>query len=158
MVKNLALLWLWHRLAAAALIQPLAGELPYAKYVKKNKYIKDRSSLVAQQGKDSMLSLQQLGSLLWHKLDLQPRNFCMLWVHLPHPPKKDMIKDTDERPDEETESEVWEGPEHRSFCPCRVGLHHPPRVGVFAHIEAVYFVFCFFASYGRTHSIWKFPG
>ena len=27
---DLALLWLWHRLAAAALIQPLAWELSYA--------------------------------------------------------------------------------------------------------------------------------
>ena len=29
-VKDRALLWLWHRLAAAAPIQPLAWELPYA--------------------------------------------------------------------------------------------------------------------------------
>ena len=29
-VKDLALQWLWHRLAAAAPIQPLAWELPYA--------------------------------------------------------------------------------------------------------------------------------
>ena len=29
-VKDLALLWLWHRLAAAAPIQPLAWQLPYA--------------------------------------------------------------------------------------------------------------------------------
>ena len=29
-VKDLALLWLWHRPAAAASIQPLARELPYA--------------------------------------------------------------------------------------------------------------------------------
>ena len=29
-VKDLVLLWLWHRLAAVALIQPLAWELPYA--------------------------------------------------------------------------------------------------------------------------------
>ena len=29
-VKDLALLWLWCRPAAAALIQPLAWELPYA--------------------------------------------------------------------------------------------------------------------------------
>ena len=29
-VKDLALLWLWRRLAAAAMIQPLARELPYA--------------------------------------------------------------------------------------------------------------------------------
>ena len=27
---DLVLLWLWHRLAAVALIQPLAWELPYA--------------------------------------------------------------------------------------------------------------------------------
>ena len=27
---DLALLWLWHRMAAAAQIQPLAWELPYA--------------------------------------------------------------------------------------------------------------------------------
>jgi len=37
-----ALLWLWHRLAAAALIRPLAWELPYAtgaavKKIKKRK-------------------------------------------------------------------------------------------------------------------------
>ena len=28
--SDLALLWLWHRLAGAALIQPLAWELPHA--------------------------------------------------------------------------------------------------------------------------------
>ena len=32
-VKDPALPWLWHRLAAATLIQPLAQELPYAKGV-----------------------------------------------------------------------------------------------------------------------------
>ena len=32
-VKDLVLLWLWHRLAAVALIQPLARELPYASSV-----------------------------------------------------------------------------------------------------------------------------
>ena len=31
--KDLVLLWLWHRLVAAALIQPLAWELSYAKGV-----------------------------------------------------------------------------------------------------------------------------
>ena len=30
MSSDLALLWLWHRLAAATLIQPLAWELPFA--------------------------------------------------------------------------------------------------------------------------------
>ena len=35
---DLALLWLWHRLAVAALIGPLAWELPYAAGIKnKNK-------------------------------------------------------------------------------------------------------------------------
>ena len=29
-VSDLALLWLWHRMAAAAPVQPLAWELPYA--------------------------------------------------------------------------------------------------------------------------------
>ena len=29
-VKDLVFLWLWHRLTAAALIQPLAWKLPYA--------------------------------------------------------------------------------------------------------------------------------
>ena len=29
-VKDLALLWLWHRPAATGLIRPLAWELPYA--------------------------------------------------------------------------------------------------------------------------------
>ena len=32
-VKDPALLWLWCRLAAAALIQPLAWELPYAAHM-----------------------------------------------------------------------------------------------------------------------------
>ena len=32
-VKDLALLWLWHKLSAVALIQPLVQELPYAKGV-----------------------------------------------------------------------------------------------------------------------------
>ena len=34
---------------------------------------------------------------------------------------KDMIKDADEQPGEETQGEVREGPELRSFCPCGVG-------------------------------------
>ena len=37
-----ALLWLWCRLAAAALIQPLAWELPYAMGVVLKKYEKER--------------------------------------------------------------------------------------------------------------------
>ena len=44
-VKDLVLLWLWHRPAASAPIRPLAWELPYATGVaiKKSK-IKHRSS------------------------------------------------------------------------------------------------------------------
>ena len=36
-VKDLTLLWLWCRSAAAALIQPLAWELPYAAGVTRKK-------------------------------------------------------------------------------------------------------------------------
>ena len=39
-----------------------------------------RSSFSVQQVKDPVLSLQQLGSLLWHGFDLWPRNFHMAWV------------------------------------------------------------------------------
>jgi len=39
----------------------------------------DQSSLVAQQVEDLALSLQQLGSLLWHMFDSWPRNFHMPW-------------------------------------------------------------------------------
>ena len=38
------------------------------------------SSLVAQQVKDPALSLQQLRTLLWCKLDSWPGNFCIVWV------------------------------------------------------------------------------
>ena len=37
-------------------------------------------SLVAQQVKDLMLSLQWLGLLLWHGFDPWPGNFHMPWV------------------------------------------------------------------------------
>ena len=51
-VKDPVLLWLWCRLAAAALILPLAWELPYAagaalKRKKKKRKYSTRSSLVA---------------------------------------------------------------------------------------------------------------
>ena len=35
--------------------------------------------------------------------------------------------------------EVQEGPECRSFCPLGVGVHHPPGVHVFTHLEAPQF-------------------
>ena len=44
---------------------------------------------------------------------------------------KDEIKDTHEQPDEEIHrSEVWEGPQHRNFCPPGVGVHHIPGMWV----------------------------
>jgi len=46
MGSDLALLWLWHRLAAAALIGPLAWELPYATGAalkKQNKQTKNKN-------------------------------------------------------------------------------------------------------------------
>lgn len=30
-----------------------------------------------------------------------------------------------------TQGEIWEGPEHRSFCPCGDGTHSPLRVVMF---------------------------
>ena len=45
---------------------------------KAHKKIQLWSSLVAQQVKEPALSLQQLGSLLWHGFDPWPGNFCML--------------------------------------------------------------------------------
>ena len=38
------------------------------------------SSLVAQQVKDLVLSLQWLGLLLWHGFDPWPENFYILWA------------------------------------------------------------------------------
>ena len=35
---------------------------------------------MAQRVKDPVLSLQQLGSLLWHRFDSWPRNFHMPWA------------------------------------------------------------------------------
>ena len=36
--------------------------------------------MVAQRVKDPVLSLQQLGLLLWHGFDPWPQNFHMLWA------------------------------------------------------------------------------
>lgn len=40
--------------------------------------------------------------------------------------QKDMIKD--KQPNEQIQSNVWEGPERRSFSPHRVGVCHPPGI------------------------------
>ena len=47
-VKDLALLWLWYRPAAVALIQPLAQELPYVPGAAKKNFFKPLDSTVAQ--------------------------------------------------------------------------------------------------------------
>ena len=46
---------------------------------------------MVQQVKDLVLSLQWLGSLLWHSFDPWPGNFYMLWVQ----PKKKKKKESD---------------------------------------------------------------
>ena len=102
-VKDLALLWLWHRLAPIALIQPLAWEPPYATGValKRQKKKKDfskkenhQNSLVAQWVKEPALALLWLGSLLWHRFDPWARNFPMLGAW----PKKEKKKTTSVAP------------------------------------------------------------
>ena len=50
------------------------------------------TSVVAQWVKDPMSSLQQLGSLLWHRFDPWPRNFYMPWAWHPRPPCKKKTK------------------------------------------------------------------
>ena len=62
--SDLALLWLWHRPAAVAPIGPLAWEPPYATgaALKEKKKKKEKSSLVVQQVKDWVWSLQWLGA------------------------------------------------------------------------------------------------
>ena len=56
------LLWLWCRLAAAALIRPLALELPYAARVALKKYNQNIGKLV--EGVDVAIK-EQYGGLLW---------------------------------------------------------------------------------------------
>ena len=81
---DLALLWLWCRPAAAAPIQPLAWEPPYASGMalkrQKKKKKKEKNSLVAQQVKDPSLSLPWLGLQLWYQFDPWLGNFHMLQV------------------------------------------------------------------------------
>ena len=51
---------------------------------------------------------------------------------------KDMIKDTDEQPDEVLHRvRCGRGPERRSFCPRGVGMPHLPGVNVFANLDAL---------------------
>ena len=69
------------RVAAVVWVQSLTQELARATGTV---IFKKWSSLVAQCVKDSVLSLQRLRSLLWHKFDPWPQNFCIRWVQ----PKK----------------------------------------------------------------------
>ena len=68
--------WLWHRPAATALTRHLAWERAYATGValkgQKKKKFKSQSSLVVQWVNDPVLSLQGLGSLLWHGVGSVP--------------------------------------------------------------------------------------
>ena len=51
---------------------------------------------------------------------------------------KDMIKDTDEQPDEALHRvRCGRGPERRSFCPLGVGMPHLPGMNVFANLDAL---------------------
>ena len=52
---------------------------------------------------------------------------------------KTVIKGTDEQQRGNTQGRVWEGSSRRSFWAwsCGVGVHHPPGVGDFAHLEAL---------------------
>ena len=95
--SDLALLWLWCRPSATALIRHIAWEPPHAadaalKRQKKKKkeeaahikphhkyFLKNilRHSLVAQKVKDLVVSLQQLRSLLWYGFNPWPGNFHM---------------------------------------------------------------------------------
>ena len=49
-----------------------------------------------------------------------------------------MIKDTVEQLEwRGTKGNVWEGPEHRNFCPHEVGVCQPPGMDVFTSLEAL---------------------
>ena len=57
------------------------------------KVVNVESSLVAQQLKDLVLSLQQLRSLLWHSFNTWPGNF-----HMPQEQPKTQAKQTNKNP------------------------------------------------------------
>ena len=86
-VKDLVLLWLWYRLAAAALIRPLACELlpgvmPWKKKKKKNLTaevwvdVEGAGSIPGLHGGLKDLGLQQMQL----RFNPWPRNFHMPWV------------------------------------------------------------------------------
>ena len=70
---DLALLWLWYRLAASALIHPLAWELPYAvgaalkKKKKKKDKIKNKQKIKKRQCTKSELNKYAHLQLLYYK-------------------------------------------------------------------------------------------
>ena len=76
---DLELLWLWHRLAAIALIRPLVWELPYAvgAVLKRRKTEKKRTCLVSMKMRvQSLVSLT--GLRIWHCHKLQHR--LKMWL------------------------------------------------------------------------------
>ena len=87
-VSDLALLWLWHRLAATALIQPLAWEPPCAVGValksqkKKKKKRSLRTKLLG--AKEETLTILCFNSLQFLTsqcafIDVRPMDFCGLF-------------------------------------------------------------------------------
>ena len=52
-----------------------------------------------------------------------------------------------------TQGKVWEGSEHRGFCPCVVGMHHPPGMDMVTHLEALHIPYCreFMGASSRSH-------
>ena len=60
--SDLALLWLWHRLVAVALIGPLAWEIPYAvgvaKKQKKRQYLRSIDSNLGKHNYFSLASVE----------------------------------------------------------------------------------------------------
>ena len=58
----------------------MCSHLEFNAAKKNEEWKRDRSCLVVQQVKDLALSVQELGSLLWHRFDPWPRNFHMPWV------------------------------------------------------------------------------
>ena len=58
------LLWLWHRLAAVALIQPLAWELPYATGVTLKKFFSSAFNDVV----NTVVTMYSVGELECHNL------------------------------------------------------------------------------------------
>ena len=81
---------------------------------------------MTHQVKDPVLSLQQLGWLLWHKFNPWPGNFCMLWVLQKRKRKKERKRER--KRDRQPHFEVDNPLTHRFFFFSVVSttiLHYP---------------------------------